>query len=105
MSGDKQPACPMYPPVKNLRQSHCESFHADRSSYWLHTGIVIEGCPSTIQIDNCLTLVETSDLTEMLDNGAPKQRIEFYEGKVKGTLLVPRTFTDQEPFFITCLIF
>lgn len=49
------------------------------------TGIIIEGCPSSIKIDNCLTLQETNDPTKMLDNGAPKQRIEFYEGKVKGT--------------------
>ncbi|EIM83709.1 uncharacterized protein STEHIDRAFT_112991 [Stereum hirsutum FP-91666 SS1] len=50
---------------------------------YVSSGILIEGCPSSIKIDDCITLQETSDPTKMLDNGAPKQRIEFYDAKEK----------------------
>lgn len=73
--------------------------HSDFNlSLWFFLiGIIIEGCPSSVKIDNCLTLQETNDPTKMLDNGAPKQRIEFYEGKVKGTFFWYQSF-DMEKY-------
>lgn len=44
-----------------------------------------EGCPSSIKIDDCYTLQLAGDVSEDLNNGKDRQRIEFYEGKVRGT--------------------
>lgn len=78
MSGETSPACPTCPPVF-LSISDSTS-HTDN----IFSGILIEGCPSSININDCVTLQETSDPTKMLDNDAPKQRIEFYDAKEKG---------------------